>query len=236
MKQFFLSLLFFCGYASFAQKQFVVDPDAEVRSLTGSFKSIKVSSGINLYLSRGDDEALAVSASGENKQEIKTEVENGELHISYSGEKIHFNNRGRVNVYVAYKELEQINASGASEVIVAGEMNLPLLNVQLSGASIMRGELNIGELNIRLSGASDMKISGTAKNVNIVSNGASDVKDYGFTAETCNVKVSGASDVAITVTKELYAVANGASDVLFKGNAEIKEKQSSGASTIAKVE
>jgi len=236
MKHFILFLLFFCGFRSFAQKQLVVDPDAEVRALSGSFKSIKVSSGINVYLSKADDEALAVSAPGENKQEIKTEIENGELHISYSGERIRFNNRGRVNVYVAYKELEQLYASGASEVIVAGEMELPLLNVQLSGASTMKGALNIGELNIRLSGASDMKITGKAKTVNIISNSASDVKDYGFVAEICNIKVSGASDVNITVTKELYADASGASDVHFKGSAEIKEKQTSGASSIARVE
>jgi hypothetical protein len=50
----------------------------------------------------------------------------------------------------------------------------------------------------------------------------------------CNVKASGASDINITVNKELKASAFGASNIYFKGNAIIKEKQSNGSSTIAR--
>ena len=220
-----------------AQKQFVVDANAETRTLTGSFSSIKVSSGIHLFLSSGDEEAIAISASEEkNKEQIKTEIENGELHIYYSGEKFHMGNNAKLNVYVAYEKLEQLKASGASDIFIAGTMELPLLNLQLSGASDMKGDVKIGELNVKLSGASDLKLTGSAKDVNIESSGASDVKGYDFTAENCNIKVMGASDVNITVTKELFVNAAGASDVHFKGPAEIKQRQSSGASSIARVE
>ncbi len=236
MRYFFSFFLLFAMFAATAQKQFVVDANAEPRQIPGSFSSIKVSSGINLYLSKGDEEALAISASEERyKAGIKTEIADGVLHIYYSGDKFHYNGNSSMNVYVAYKNLAQISASGAADVLVAGVMELPLLNLQLSGASNMKGELNIGELNIKLSGASDMSLTGSAKNVNIESSGASDVKAFGLTAETCNAKVSGASDVNITVTKEISANASGASDVHFKGNAEIKAKQTSGASSFAQV-
>ena len=237
MKYIIPLLFLFAFFSASAQKQFVIDANAETRTLTGSFSSIKVSSGINLYLSRGDEEAIAISASEEKfKEGIKTEIENGVLHIFYSGDKFHYGNNAKMNVYVAYKNLEQLTASGASDILIAGTMELPMLNVQLSGASDMTGDVKIGELNVKLSGASDLKLTGTAKDVNIESNGASDVKGYGFTAENCNIKVSGASDVNITVSKELSANASGASDVHFKGPAEIKQKQSSGASSIARVE
>lgn len=220
-----------------AQKQFVVDPNAEIREISGSFTSIKVSSGLHVYLSQGDAEAIAISAPDEKyKQGIKTEIQNGELHIYYSGDRIKYNSDEKLSVYVAYKNLEQINASGASNIIIAGAMDVPLLNVHMSGASDLKGELNVRDLNIKLSGASDMKLTGKAANVNIESSGASDVKAYGLTAESCNVKVSGASDVNITVTGELSANASGASNVYYKGPGELKVKQSNGASSIAKKE
>lgn len=220
-----------------AQKQFVVDPNAEIREISGSFTSIKVSSGMHVYLSKGDAEAIAISAPDDKyKAGIKTEIQNGELHIYYAGDRIKYGNDEKMSVYVAFKNLEQIYASGASDIVIAGVMDVPMLNVHLSGASDMKGELDVKELNIKLSGASDMKLSGNAVNVNIESSGASDVKAFGLTSQNCNVKVSGASDVNITVTGELSANASGASNVYYKGEGELKMKQSSGASSIEKKE
>lgn len=228
--------LFIAAFAS-AQKQFIVDPDAVVREISGNFSSIKISSGIHIYLSKGNEEVLAVSASNDKyKEGIKTEIINGVLNIFYAGEKIRFGNNYKLNVYIAYKKLEQIQASGASNIYIAGVMELPLLNVQMSGASEFKGEIKIDELNIKLSGASNMKLYGIAKNINIESSGASDVKGYDLVTETCNIKSSGASDVNITVTKEIFANASGASNIYYKGPAELKVKQSSGASSIARVE
>jgi hypothetical protein len=223
------------SFTGFAQKQFVVDPDAEVREIIGSFTSIKVSSGIHLYLTKGDVEAVAISASKEKyKEGIKTIIENGELHIFFESLKLLSINNQKLNVYVSYKSLEQITATSASNVLVAGVIQLPLLNIKISGASDFKAQLNIDELNVKLSGASDMKLSGSVKNINVECSGASDFKCYDLIAETASLKASGASDVSITVNKEMTVNASGASNVYYKGEAIIKEKHSSGASSIAK--
>lgn len=237
MKSINLILFLFIGFNAIAQKQFIVDPDAVLREIAGSFSAIKVSSGIHVYLTKGEVEAVAVSALNEKyKEGIKTVVINGILNVFYQGEKMRSGNNFKMNVYIAYKTLEQIQASGASNVYVAGIMELPLLNVQMSGASEFKGEIRINELNVKLSGASDMKIYGVATNVNIESSGASDVKAYDLYTENCNIKSSGASDVNITVNKEISANASGASNIYYKGLAELKVKQSSGASSIARVQ
>ncbi len=219
-------------FSAAAQKQFVVDPDAEVREITGSFTSIRVSSGIHLYLSKGDVDAIAISASKEKyKEGIKTIIENGELHIFFESLKMLMIGNQKLNVYVSYKNLEQITATGASNVLIAGVMELPSLNIKLSGASDFKGQLNIDDLNVKISGASDMKLSGIAKNINVECSGASDFKSYNLITETASIKASGASDVNITVNKEITANASGASNVFYKGAAVVKEKHSSGASS-----
>ena len=85
-----------------------------------------------------------------------------------------------------------------------------------------------------LSGASDVTISGSASVVVIESSGASDVKGYDLVTDMCTAKASGASDVNITVNKELNARASGSSDIYYKGSAVIKDMQSSGASNISR--
>jgi hypothetical protein len=235
MKYIFQFFLLLSSFSAAAQKQFVLDEDAEVRTITGSFTSVKVSSAIHLYLSKGDEEVVAVSASEQKyKDGIKTEIINGELNIMYDGPSKWISNNHRLKVYVAYKTLQQITATSASNVIIAGIMELPLLNIRVSGASNIKGTLKVTDLNMKCSGASDATISGTAKNVNVECSGASDLNAYDLSSETCTVKASGASDVNITATKEITINASGASNVYYKGSAELKEKNSTGASTIAK--
>lgn len=137
-----------------------------------------------------------------------------------------------MKVYVSFKELEMLDASGASDIVVAGEIKVEYLHMKLSGASDFKGSVMISALKLDLSGASDVTISGTASIVNIESSGASDVKAYGLATDVCNAKASGASDINITVNKELSAHASGASDIFYKGSAVIKDTESSGASNI----
>ncbi len=218
-----------------AQKEFVVDANAELRTVSGTFTAIKVSGGIDLYLSQSSEQAVAVSASDDKyKAGIKTVIENGTLRIYYDGDKsLSLRNR-KMRAYVSFKTLEKLEASGASDVHVAGELATDALEMQLSGASDFKGKVKVSSLKLELSGASDVSIEGIATVLTIESSGASDVKGYDLITDICTAKVSGASDVNITVNKELNAHASGASEVYYKGDGVIKEIHSSGASSVAK--
>ena len=74
MKKFVLSLLVaFVAITAAAQKEIVNDPNAEVRAITGSFDKIKISGGIDLFLTQSDEVAVVVSASQDKfKEGIKT--------------------------------------------------------------------------------------------------------------------------------------------------------------------
>jgi hypothetical protein len=236
MKKFFLVLtIFFAAFSSKAQNDIVVDANASVRTVTGSFDAIKVSGGIDLYLSQSDNIAVAVSASNEDyKEGIRTVIENGILRIFYEGEKGWIKKDRKLRAYVSFSDLKKIDASGACDVFVIGSVTTAALILHMSGACDFSGTVKVATLDINLSGASDAKIAGSAKAVNIKSSGASDVRAFDLVTDVCNANVSGASDVSITINSELTASASGASDITYKGEGIIKEKHSSGASSITK--
>jgi hypothetical protein len=235
MKKFFLLLaILVAGTASMAQKAVINDPNAEARTINGSFTKIKISGGIDLYLSQYQTESVAVSASSEKYREnIKTVVENNVLKIYYDGGNNWTGNK-KLKAYVSFKALEMLEATGACDVDVAGVISVPALNLTMTGASDFKGAVKVDNMSIQLTGASDVKISGTATNLSVQSSGASDVKGFDLVTETCTAKASGASDINITVNKELNAHASGASDISYTGTAVLKEKQSSGASSVTK--
>ena len=236
MKKIFLFLAACCFvFISKAQNDIVVDANASVRTIAGQFDAIKISGGIDLYLSQSDNVAIAVSASNENfKEGIKTVIEDGTLKIFYKGENSWRKKDGKLRAYVSFKDIKKLEASGACDVIVTGIISTATLAIQMSGACDFSGNLKTDVLKLNLTGASDAKISGTAGTAVIESSGASDVKAYDLVTNICKINVSGASDVYITVNTELTASATGASDIKYKGNALIKDMHSSGASSVSK--
>lgn len=224
-----------CSVIATAQQTLVNDANAEKRELTGTFSAIKVSGGIDIYISQSETEALAVSATGpEYRDNIKTEIENGTLKIYYDSKKGWTKGNKKLKAYIAFKNLERLEAGGASDIHVAGTITVPSLSIDISGASDFKGAVSVNTLMMELSGASDAKITGSAANVTIESSGASDFKGYDLVTENCTAKASGASDINITVNKELNVHASGASDVFYKGTCVIRDLHSSGASTVAR--
>lgn len=228
-------LLTVFGNFSFAQKT-INDPYVEKITVT-DFHGIVVSSAFDVYLSQGNEDGLAVSASEQRYRErIKTEVKNGILYIGYDEKGFHFNSgRMKLKAYISFKNLSQVKANGACNLYVIGDMKANELEISLSGASDLKGmNLKLNKLSVSLSGASDMKISGSVPQLIVQAGGASDFKAYDLITDYCDVGVSGASSVQITVNKELSVKATGASDVRYKGDGVIRDLKASGSSSVSK--
>jgi hypothetical protein len=236
MNYLFLPLLMItmCIGATAQQKTVFHDRDAEVRKV-GDFHSIEVSSAIDLQLSQGTENSVAISAPGEeNRDNVKTEVRNGVLKIWYENKQWLRGSGRKTRAYVSVKSLKRLTASGACDVTVNGSLNSEELFLTMSGASDFRGNVKTGSLKIQLSGASDVVISGSTGDLKIGASGASHFKGYDLNADNCRIDASGASDIKITVNKVLSAQASGATSIDYKGSGMIGEIQTSGASNIRK--
>src|SRR5690349_17195037 len=107
-----LSVFTFALLFAAASAQEIKDPNVEVRPLKG-FNSIRVSNAIDLYLSQGEEEAVAVSADKIAwREHIKTSVKDGVLTISYenTGDGFKMGNR-KLKAYVSVKNLVSLHAS-----------------------------------------------------------------------------------------------------------------------------
>ena len=235
LKPLLILIVGLCVITTQAQKTVIHDPNAELRTGLKGFHGIEVSNAINLYLSQGDMETVVVSAPDSKwRDRIRTEVRDGILHIYLENSHFSLGNT-KLKAYVSYTLLNQLDASGASDIFVDGVIAGDNLSITLSGASDFRGAINVKELKLNQSGASDAHITGVVSGTAFFeSSGASDVKGYDLVTQNCDVHASGASDVHITVNKELTADVSGASSVHYKGDGALREIRSSGASIVKK--
>jgi len=228
----FLLLIAF-GTEGFAQKT-INDPNAELRDAK-NFQAIELSSAFDVYLTQSNEESVAVSASEPKYREnIKVEVKGGVLIIRYDNKGKWNPGNKRLKAYISFKQLNKLNVSGACDVYVVDDWKAENLKLDLSGASNLKGKMTAEKLMIDLSGASDLELTGTVGQLNIEASGASDFKGYDLSVDFCNARASGASDIKITVNKELSAEASGASDVKYKGSGLIRDIKTSGASSISR--
>jgi len=238
MKRLIIIAMFGLGLVpAMAQQPTVVnDPNVELRP-AAAFHGVSVSDGIDVYLSQGSQQTVAVSADEIRwRDRIRTEVQDGVLKIWLDRKGFSWRIGGKkMRAYVGFTSLDKLHASGASNMYVDGVIAASSLDIDLAGASDFKGAINVGALKLDLSGASDAHITGTVTGAtNVSSSGASDLKGFDLVTETCTAHASGASDIRITVNKELNVHASGASGIYYKGPAVIREMHSSGASSVSK--
>lgn len=238
MKKIFFSLLSAILFmAANAQTPSIVnDKNAEVRTVA-AFHGVNIGSGIDLYISQGNEDAVAISASdADTRNRIKTEVENGILKIYIqwnAGIHLTWSDK-HMKAYVTIKDVDQIKASGGSDVYVEGTIKSNSLAVGASGGSDIYGVYDATNLSFDLSGGSDAKVSGKVTTLSVEASGGSDFHGYDLVAESCSVNASGGSDTYVTANKELNIKASGGSDVTYKGNATIRSTDTSGGSDVKK--
>lgn len=234
MKTLLFVVATFCTVATGFSQKIINDPNVELRT-TGSFSGISVSSGIELYLSAGEEAVAVSAANADTRNRIKTEIKNGILTIWYdarSGISVNFNDSRKLKAYVSYKTLKSLSASGGSDVLIDGVLKSPELRLDFSGGSDFKGAVEVENLRVNQSGGCDVRISGKATTLSVDASGGSDFNGYDLIAEICDLDASGGCDIEITANKELTARASGASDISYKGKPNVKEARASGASSV----
>ncbi|MCW3088508.1 MAG: hypothetical protein JWQ78_1894 [Sediminibacterium sp.] len=215
-----------------AQKT-IHDANAISRNAKG-FHAIEMSDGIDLYLTQGNEEAVAVSAASTDlREKIQVEVVNGVLKIYFErrnswGFGVNWGQR-KLKAYVSAKSLDRLSASGGADVVIENELTAQQFELGLSGGSDFKGRINARDLRVTASGGSDATLSGRAEKLVIHANGGSDIHGYDMISNFCTIESSGGSDVHITVNKELTGSASGGSDIYYRGNASANTSKSGGS-------
>jgi len=236
----FLFILFTAVFstAAMAQNSEVInDANAKQRTLNGSFSAISVSDGIELYLTQGEEESIAVSYSDEKYAErFKTVVEDNVLKIFYDRKGINYsdNNRKKLKAYVSFKTLVKLSASGGADVKVSSAITVENLNMKFTSGSYFKGNIKAKELVVDQNSGSGMNISGSAEKISIEVSSGADFKGYDFAVDFCEAKASSGGGVHISVQKELSAKASSGGGIHYKGTAVIKDIDISSGGTVKK--
>ncbi|MDA0815561.1 MAG: DUF2807 domain-containing protein [Chloroflexi bacterium] len=137
-------------------------------------------------------------------------------------------------IHVTVGRLDLLDASGASEVTVAGVVEESRVRLQASGASCIRlADVVVGELDIDVSGAALITVeTGRVTELRAEASGASTVDTSRVEAIDAEVHANGASDIKVAAARSATGQASGASTVAVFGSPGEVDVTTSGASSV----
>ena len=238
MKRIFLSLLLLTGSYIVSKAQQINDGNAEKRSV-GSFHGIEVGTGVQLFLTQGNAEEVAVSASStEFRDKLVAEVVNGILKIHYDTKTGSVNKKKEskeLKAYVSYKVLDLLDASTGAEVKIQGVLNSSSLKMKVNTGATAEGQVNISKLEIDQSTGSKVTLSGKAETLSVEGSTGSRFTGEGMETINCNAKVSTGARVTVSAEKELQAKASTGGIIKYKGSASIREIKTNTGGSVSKI-
>lgn len=200
-----------------------------------NFNGIKVSTGIDLYITMGNSEEVKIVADDDIIDNIVTEVKDGTLHIYL--EKNNWFNWGRINetrkAYVTVEQLKSIDASSGSDVRSENTLTGDDMDIEASSGSDVYLDLVYKNVSLKTSSGSDAKLTGKAKYFTASASSGSDIVARDFETEKCQVKASSGSDATVNVSDELIAKASSGADVRYYGNPRTKDTDESSGGDVS---
>ncbi len=238
MKKIFILLLTISALKGFAQQTVITADNVEKRTLSGSFTAIKVSNGIELFITQGGEESVAVSASDEKYLEkFKTVVENGTLKIYMEKSDFNWVNTGRrkLKAFVSFKVLEKLHASSGAEVQAKSVLKLPYLEMDFSSGASFTGRVETDALTVEQNSGAEITLTGSAEKATLSLNSGATFSGYDFATAYCDAKATSGAGIRITVNKEINAKANSGGGIKFKGSGGIKDLSVNSGGSVKRV-
>lgn len=196
----------------------------------GSFYSISASSAINVYLFQSDEEKVIVEADDNLLDIIVTEVRNGCLKCTVKGQ---MRNAKKLNVYVSFKNLEEVSASSASGIYSETVIKASNFEINASSASHVKLELDVKNLDAEASSASDIVLVGTCTHFEAESSSASGIDGRKLVAISADLSASSAGNIHIDVRESLEASASSGAYIGYSGKPSHKDVRNSSGGTVS---
>jgi len=239
MKRILIGALLIGASASVTAQTTIHDQNAEKRSVSG-YHGVSVSGSIELFLSQGNEESVAISADDVKwRDKVITEVRDGILQIYMEHKKgkvqIDLGPTKKIRAYVSVKDIDYLSSSGSGKTHVEGTINSDKLKIDISGSGNVEGRFAVKDFSLGLSGSANADLAGTAENSEFHISGSGNIRSYDFSTAFCKASISGSGDVKVTVTKELSAHISGSGNVFIKGDGMIRDYSASGSGKFKRV-
>lgn len=202
------------------------DVETIERQINDDFNEIKVSRGLDVYLTQSNNVSLEVQADENLHDIIITEVENGVLRI-YADENISYASSKKI--ILSFKNIEKITSTSGSDVYSTNTIKADALELITTSGSDMELDVEADVIDCKSTSGSDLRLSGRVNKLYASATSGSDIKAAELKTNICDARATSGADITVNTTRELVAKATSGGDIKYYGDPE-KVNKSDGVS------
>tara|TARA_R100001369_G_scaffold3540_8_gene10998 strand:+ start:46156 stop:46815 length:660 start_codon:yes stop_codon:yes gene_type:complete len=201
------------------------------RNISSDFNSIKISQGLDLYITQSNTVSLSLEADENLHDIIMTEVKNGVLSI-YTSENIRRATSKKIILNIT--DLSSIKATSGSDVYSTNTIKTEELILSSTSGADIELDVETTKLDCDSTSGSDITVRGTTKILMASATSGSDIDARNLSAEKSDVKATSGADIYINTSKELTARATSGGDIRYSGNPKKVIKSDNSAGSVQK--
>lgn len=199
---------------------------------TGDFETIKVSRGMNVYISQGEQTKVVVKADGNLLDVITTETKGDVLVIS---SKANIKKAKEKKVFVTTPNLVALRAFAGSNVYSQTKLKCHELEISASAGSNIKLKISANSSNVSASAGSNILLEGKVDRFYGKASAGSNIKAQKLISQKAEVKTSSGANIWITSIKSISGTSSSGGNIFYYGNPENTNiNRSSGGNVINK--
>lgn len=205
--------------------------EEEYRDVDG-FTGVHVSTGIDVYLSEGNEFEVTVEADENLLEVILTEVKGDMLVVKT--DRVNIRRARSKKVHVTLPELTELRISSAGDIEGQTPFTCDDLRLSISSAGDLSLEVDADRIDLSISSSGDCRLSGSANEFDVSLSSAGDLNANDLIAKKVEVDVSSAGDARVHATEEISMNASSAGNIYYSGDARVVHSRSSSAGDIVR--
>ncbi|MDA0194906.1 MAG: DUF2807 domain-containing protein [Bacteroidetes bacterium] len=196
------------------------------------FTKIDLGGAFEVEIKESSRHHVRIDADEELMPDIVTEVNGSTLKVYIDRKR--YDSKRKSSLVIEFVRLEEIEISGAVDIISAGKIRADDFKLDFSGAGEAKLELECSRLVVDISGVGDIEIEGRANEQTIDISGAGTYDAYDFDCDITNVETSGVGTAEVIANKEIKASTSGVGSIRYRGNPGRVDISTSGIGSIKK--
>jgi len=193
------------------------------------FDQIKVSRGMNVYITQGSPAKVVVIADNNLHEVIETEVDGGVLKVLVNK---NIRSAKEKKVMVTMEKLTAVKATSGSNVYSQNQIIADNLELSANSGANLNMEVNAKYLKAECSSGANIILSGLAKKAELEGSSGSNLKGQELKADYCIMQASSGGNVFASVVEHLEAKASSGGNIVYYGKPVSSEIKSSSGGNI----
>lgn len=184
---------------------------------TQPYQKINVSGSMDVYLEKGTEGTISVTAEDNVQERIVVESDGETLTITMKNN-TSLQNTKKIKITVPFEELSAIALRGSGNIEGKDKIETKSLALSVQGSGDIELSIETGSLSAEISGSGDIELKGKATAVEVSTRGSGDFEGAELISDKAQIAIKGSGDTSIQVNNSLSGAIQGSGSILYGGN------------------